>query len=150
MTLLDTPGHLAYQSKMISLLCQADALVLVVSAASTRQQIVKACKRHGRILALLCYAYCFDVRQIAICVTRMDLIGFREAEFAAIKSALLACAKFVGFHPSAIHVVPVSSGFDSGLVSSPGWNVVPPIARATPPIALAAAEPDTLSRPAAW
>ncbi len=60
-TFLDTPGHLNFVSKMVALLCQADAACLVVSVKMTEEDLVNACQRSGEIFAFMCYIYFFKV-----------------------------------------------------------------------------------------
>ena len=73
--IIDAPGHKEFLKNAISGVAQAQAAILVIDAAEgVREQT----RRHALILQLL------GLRQIAVAVNKVDLIGFDQARFDAI------------------------------------------------------------------
>ena len=86
-TLLDTPGSPEFMKKAVQMLAQADAALLVVDATlfadslggppvptATRQQW-----KH-RVASLAAAFHTFSVKQIVLCVTKMDLVDHRHQQ----------------------------------------------------------------------
>jgi bifunctional enzyme CysN/CysC len=73
--LIDTPGHAEFLRNMVTGAARAEAALLVIDA---REGIRDNSRRHGYLLSLL------GIRQIAILVNKMDLVGWSEAAFEAI------------------------------------------------------------------
>lgn len=87
-TLFDTPGRPEFAKKSVQMLSQADAAVLVVDAtlfAHPRAHQPEpaaasaALQRWQRRVASLAAAFhTFSVKQLVVCVTKMDLVGYRQ------------------------------------------------------------------------
>jgi bifunctional enzyme CysN/CysC len=74
--LADTPGHQQYTRNMVTGASTADLAILLVDA---RKGILPQTRRHAAIASLL------GIRQVVLAVNKMDLVGFEEAVFAAIR-----------------------------------------------------------------
>ncbi len=96
--IIDAPGHKEFLKNAISGVAQAQAAFLVIDAAEgVREQT----RRHALILQLL------GLRQIAVVVNKVDLIGHDQARFDAIAKEITAYLKQLKLTPSAI--IPVSA-----------------------------------------
>ncbi len=96
--IIDAPGHKEFLKNAISGVAQAQAAFLVIDAAEgVREQT----RRHALILQLL------GLRQIAVVVNKVDLIGHDRARFDAIAAEITAYLKQLKLVPSAI--IPVSA-----------------------------------------
>ena len=74
--LADTPGHQQYTRNMVTGASTADVAILLIDA---RKGILPQTRRHAAIASLL------GIRQVVLAVNKMDLVGFEEAVFAAIR-----------------------------------------------------------------
>lgn len=74
--LADTPGHQQYTRNMVTGASTADLAVLLIDA---RKGILPQTRRHAAIASLL------GIRQVILAVNKMDLMGFEESVFAAIR-----------------------------------------------------------------
>ena len=74
--IIDAPGHIEFLKNMISGAARAEAAVLIIDA---KEGVRENSRRHGYILSML------GIRQVVVCVNKMDLVGYREAEFRAIE-----------------------------------------------------------------
>ena len=74
--LADTPGHQQYTRNMVTGASTADLAVLLIDA---RKGILAQTRRHAAIASLL------GIRQVILAVNKMDLVGFQEAVFGAIR-----------------------------------------------------------------
>ena len=87
-TLFDTPGRPEFAKKSVQMLSQADAAVLVVDAtlfaqydphghlqpaASTDLQ-----RWQRRVASLAAAFHTFSVKQLVVCVTKMDIVDYRQ------------------------------------------------------------------------
>ncbi len=96
--IIDAPGHKEFLKNAITGAAQARAAILVIDAAEgVREQT----RRHALILQLL------GLRQIAIAVNKVDLIGFEQARFDAIAREITAYLAQLKLSPSVI--IPVSA-----------------------------------------
>src|SRR2546423_368672 len=75
--IIDAPGHIEFLKNMISGAARAEAAALIIDA---KEGVRENSRRHGYILAML------GVRQVVVCVNKMDLVGHDEAHFRAIES----------------------------------------------------------------
>ena len=71
----DTPGHIEYTRNMVTGASTADLAVILVDA---RHGIMEQTIRHSYVAALLA------IKQIVVCVNKMDLVDFSEDVFAKI------------------------------------------------------------------
>ena len=104
-TIIDAPGHKEFLKNMITGAASADAAVLLVDASEgLREQT----RRHGFLLSLL------GLRQIVVAVNKMDLVGYDQKVFEAIRTELSGFLGQLGVPPT--HVVPVSAKLGEGLI----------------------------------
>jgi len=73
----DTPGHEQYTRNMATGASTADAAVVLIDAS---KGVLVQSRRHAYIASLL------RVRHVLVAVNKMDLIGYDEAKFKAIKA----------------------------------------------------------------
>ncbi|HEX2723225.1 MAG TPA: GTP-binding protein, partial [Gemmatimonadaceae bacterium] len=88
--ILDAPGHIEFLKNMITGAAHAEAALLVIDAL---EGIRENSRRHGYMLAML------GVRQVAILVNKMDLVGYSEKTFGEITSAFGSFLKPLGITP---------------------------------------------------
>ncbi|MCE9649286.1 MAG: adenylyl-sulfate kinase [Parvibaculum sp.] len=105
-TIIDAPGHKEFLKNMITGAAQSDAALLVIDAA---EGVKEQSKRHGYLLHLM------GVRQVAVAVNKMDLIGYDEKKFAAIESEYRAYLTSIGVTPT--FVIPVSAREGDNIVT---------------------------------
>ncbi len=95
--IIDAPGHREFLKNMVSGAAAADAAVLVVDAAEgVREQT----RRHGYLLHLL------GVRQVAVAVSKMDLVGYDERRFNEVARDITHYLGEIGVVPT--FIVPIS------------------------------------------
>jgi bifunctional enzyme CysN/CysC len=85
--IIDAPGHIEFLKNMISGAARAEAAVLVIDA---KEGVRENSRRHGYILSML------GIRQVVVCVNKMDLIGYREDQFHAIEQEYRAFLEGIG------------------------------------------------------
>lgn len=96
--IIDAPGHREFLKNMISGAAQADAALLVIDAVEgLREQT----RRHACLLQLL------GLRQIAVVVNKMDMVGHDPARFHALRQEISAYLGNMGITPAAI--IPISA-----------------------------------------
>jgi len=96
--IIDAPGHKEFLKNMVTGAAQADAAILVVDAA---QGLAEQTRRHAYLLHLL------GIRQVAVAVNKIDLIGHDPAKFKAVADAVRNYLVGIGIEPQAI--VPLSA-----------------------------------------
>lgn len=74
--IIDAPGHKEFLKNMISGAARAEAALLLIDAL---EGVREQSKKHGYLLSLL------GVRQFAVVVNKMDLVGYRQDVFAGIE-----------------------------------------------------------------
>jgi sulfate adenylyltransferase large subunit len=74
--LADAPGHAQYTRNMVSGASTADLALLLVDA---RHGVVEQTRRHAFLATLL------GVQHILICINKMDLVGYAEGRFQAVR-----------------------------------------------------------------
>ena len=79
--IIDAPGHKEFLKNMVSGAALADAAILVIDAKDGLQEQTR---RHGYILHLL------GLRQVAVAVNKMDLVGHAEARFRTLEADVTA------------------------------------------------------------
>jgi bifunctional enzyme CysN/CysC len=105
----DTPGHEQYTRNMATGASTADAAVLLVDA---RKGLLVQTRRHARIAAMM------GIRQVALAVNKMDLVGYEAAVFGRIAQAFRAFAAALGF--AGIEAIPVSALEGDNVVAASG------------------------------
>lgn len=73
--ILDAPGHIEFLKNMVTGASHAEAALLVIDA---HEGVKENSRRHGYMLAML------GIKQIAVVVNKMDLVGYRQDVFDAI------------------------------------------------------------------
>src|SRR5947209_1847422 len=76
----DTPGHEQYTRNMVTGASTADLSVVLVDA---RKGVSEQTRRHAYIASLL------RIPHVVVCVNKMDLVGYDEAEFEAVVEELV-------------------------------------------------------------
>ena len=97
--IIDAPGHIEFLKNMISGAARAEAAALIIDA---KEGVRENSRRHGYILSML------GVRQVVVCVNKMDLVGHNEAHFRAIEAEYRAFLAGIGA-VSPKQFVPVSA-----------------------------------------
>jgi bifunctional enzyme CysN/CysC len=85
--IIDAPGHIEFLKNMISGAARAEAAVLVIDA---KEGVRENSRRHGYLLAML------GVRQVVVCVNKMDLVGRSQQTFQAIETEYRAFLEGIG------------------------------------------------------
>lgn len=104
--IIDAPGHKEFLKNMVSGAARAEAALLVIDAL---EGVREQSKKHGYLLSLL------GVRQVAVVVNKMDLVGYRQDVFEGIEKEyreFLAQFKVV---PT--RVLPVSAKLGENIVT---------------------------------
>src|SRR5256885_1850395 len=108
--IIDAPGHIEFLKNMISGAARAEAAVLVIDA---KEGVRENSRRHGYILSML------GIRQVVVCVNKMDLIGYDERQFQAIEQEYRAFLDAIGaVRPQ--RFIPVSAILGENLASRGG------------------------------
>jgi len=79
----DTPGHIQYTRNMVTGASTADVALILVDA---RNGLVEQSRRHAFLASLL------RVPHMVLCVNKMDLVGYREDVFNAVRDEFTAFA----------------------------------------------------------
>ncbi|MEW6542825.1 MAG: GTP-binding protein [Nitrospirota bacterium] len=74
--IIDAPGHKEFLKNMISGAARAEAALLLIDAL---EGVREQSKKHGYLLSLL------GVKQVAVVVNKMDLVGYRQDVFRGIE-----------------------------------------------------------------
>ena len=74
--IIDAPGHIEFLKNMISGAARAEAAVLLIDA---KEGVRENSRRHGYVLSML------GIRQVTVCVNKMDLVGYDQGVFEAIE-----------------------------------------------------------------
>ena len=90
--ILDAPGHIEFLKNMITGAARAEAALLVIDAAEGVQE---NSRRHGYMVSML------GVRQLAVVVNKMDLVGWDRAVYDRIVREYGAFLEQVGIRPAA-------------------------------------------------
>ncbi|HEY0707904.1 MAG TPA: GTP-binding protein [Polyangia bacterium] len=85
--IIDAPGHIEFLKNMISGAARAEAAVLIIDA---KEGVRENSRRHGYILSML------GIRQVVVCVNKMDLVGYSESVFRSIEAEYRAFLKEIG------------------------------------------------------
>ena len=94
----DCPGHEQYTRNMATGASTADLAIVLIDA---RKGVLPQTRRHSWICAL------FGVKQVLLAVNKMDLVGWDESVFGAIRDEYAALAAAVGIER--VQAVPVSA-----------------------------------------
>jgi len=105
--IIDAPGHIEFLKNMISGAARAEAAILVIDA---NEGVQENSRRHGYLLSML------GIKQVAVCVNKMDLVNYKEDVFKAIKREYSDFLSEVGIEPRGF--VPVSAREGQAIVSA--------------------------------
>jgi bifunctional enzyme CysN/CysC len=83
----DTPGHIQYTRNMVTGASTANVAIILIDA---RYGVLEQSRRHGFIGSLL------GIPHLAVCVNKMDLVGYDPQVFARIGEDFRAFAKSLG------------------------------------------------------
>ncbi|MDD4095824.1 MAG: GTP-binding protein, partial [Oscillospiraceae bacterium] len=97
-TILDAPGHIEFLRNMVTGAARAQAALLVIDA---KEGVRENSRRHGYMLSIL------GIRQIAVVINKMDLVGFSREVFEQIKAEYTDFLERLGIAPK--FVLPVSA-----------------------------------------
>jgi len=97
-TVIDAPGHIEFLKNMITGAARADAAFIVIDA---EEGIKENSRRHGYMVSML------GVGQVSVLVNKMDLVGYREEVFNAIKSEYADFLGKLNVHP--VSFLPISA-----------------------------------------
>ncbi len=85
--IIDAPGHIEFLKNMISGAARAEAACLIIDA---KEGVRENSRRHGYILSML------GIRQVVVCVNKMDLVDRSEAHFKKIEKEYRAFLSEIG------------------------------------------------------
>ncbi len=88
--IIDAPGHIEFLKNMVSGAARAEAALLIIDA---KEGVQENSKRHGYLLSML------GIRQIAVCVNKMDLVNYSEKAFKDIEAEYRKFLKQIGVEP---------------------------------------------------
>lgn len=94
----DAPGHIQYTRNMITGASNSDLIIILVDA---RKGVIEQTKRHSFIAKLL------SLKQVLVCVNKMDMVDYELAVYENIKSDYLQLAENLGLQQ--VDFLPVSA-----------------------------------------
>ena len=89
--IIDAPGHIEFLKNMITGAARAEAALLVIDA---KEGVQENSRRHGYMMSLL------GIRQFAVLVNKMDLVGYDSEVFAGIEREYRAFLTNLGLSPA--------------------------------------------------
>lgn len=107
----DTPGHEQYTRNMATGASTADVAVVLIDAKAFQREgkLLPQSRRHTYIASLL------GIPHVVAAVNKMDLVGYAEESFAAIRSEFVEFASRLGL--KSVTVIPVSALEGDNVVS---------------------------------
>ena len=111
--LADTPGHVQYTRNMVTGASTADVAIILIDA---RHGVVEQTRRHTFIASLL------GIPHLAVCVNKMDLVGYAEDVFDGIVRDFCSVARGLGIND--VQFFPISAKLGDNVVdgsSSMDW-----------------------------
>lgn len=94
----DAPGHIQYTRNMVTGASNSDLIIILVDA---RKGVIEQTKRHSFIAKLLA------MKQVLVCINKMDMVDYSAAVYEQIKSDYLALASNLGLKD--VDFIPVSA-----------------------------------------
>lgn len=95
--IIDAPGHIEFLKNMVTGASRAEAALLVIDAS---RGVEENTRRHGYFLSML------GIRQVAVLVNKMDLVGYKQSVFDDIKDEYEKFLKKINIVPKTF--IPVS------------------------------------------
>ncbi len=108
--IIDAPGHIEFLKNMVTGASRAEAALLVIDA---HEGIKENSKRHGYMLSFL------GIKNIAVCVNKMDLVKYSEEVFNQIKNEFLAFLSEINLEPA--YFIPIAAREGDNIVSLSKW-----------------------------
>ncbi len=105
----DSPGHVEYTRNMITGSSNASVSLILIDA---RKGVIEQTKRHFYIASLL------RIKQVIVCVNKMDLVDYDEDVFESIKKDFNGIAARVGFEGQEIKFIPLAAKEGDNIVFS--------------------------------
>jgi len=108
----DTPGHEQYTRNMATGASTADVAIVLIDAKAYLKQgsLLPQSRRHTYIASLL------GIPHVVAAVNKMDLVGYSEETFSAIRSEFLELARRLGL--KSVEAIPVSALEGDNVVTS--------------------------------
>lgn len=94
----DTPGHIQYTRNMVTGASTANVALVLIDA---RNGVVEQTRRHAIIASLL------QIPHLVVCVNKMDLVGYDQAAYEAIKEDFEKFAAKLDVKD--VHFIPISA-----------------------------------------
>ena len=104
--IIDAPGHVEFLKNMISGAARAQAALLVIDA---KEGVRENSRRHGYLLSML------GIKQVAVCVNKMDLAGYSPQTFDSICREYSAFLDRVGIQPQGF--IPIAAREGDNLIA---------------------------------
>ncbi len=104
--IIDAPGHIEFLKNMVTGASRAEAALLVIDA---KEGVQENSRRHGYMMSML------GIRQIAVLVNKMDLVGNDQRHFERIVREYSDFLEKIGVHPSAF--IPASGLLGENIAS---------------------------------
>lgn len=104
--IIDAPGHIEFLKNMVSGAARAEAALLLIDA---KEGIRENSKRHGYLLSML------GIKQITVCVNKMDLANYSEEVFNQIEKDYRAFLQQIGVVPE--QFIPIAAFHGDNMVS---------------------------------
>jgi elongation factor 1-alpha len=110
-TIIDAPGHRDFIKNMITGTSQADVAILII--ASGQGEFEAGISKEGQTREHALLAFTLGVKQMIVCMNKMDdsSVKYAESRYTEIKDEASAYLKKVGYKPAKIPFIPIS-----------GWN----------------------------
>lgn len=105
--IIDAPGHIEFLKNMITGAARAEAALLIIDA---KEGVQENSKRHGYLLSML------GIRQVAVCVNKMDLVNYSQKSFDAIEKEYRAFLKQIGLEPKCF--IPIAAFHGDNMVTT--------------------------------
>lgn len=103
--IIDAPGHKEFLKNMVTGAASSEAALLIIDA---EEGVKEQSKRHGYLLHLL------GVRQVAVVVNKMDLVGYSESRFREVEAEYRDYLESIGVEATCF--IPVSARVGDGMV----------------------------------
>ncbi len=113
--IIDAPGHKEFLKNMVTGAANAEAALLLIDA---QEGVQENSRRHGYLLNLL------GIRQIAVLVNKMDLVGYSEERFRQLESEYRAYLRQIGVEPKLFVPIAAREGDNIAALSAhlPWWH----------------------------
>ena len=103
----DAPGHIQYTRNMVTGASNSDLIIILVDA---RKGVIEQTKRHSFIAKLL------SLKQVLVCVNKMDMVDYEQAVFENIKTDYLRLSEKLALEN--VDFIPVSALKGDNIVES--------------------------------